>query len=239
MRVLVVGGSGAVGTLIVPFLAKTHALRIFDLRPPQDDAFDFFEGDVTCYDGLIQAMQETEALIYLAMGNVKWQEISGIVTAFDVNVKGLHLALKAAHDAGISQAVYASTLSVYAGELTQRYFPDEGMTPDSSDTYGFTKHLGERVCLNATRLWSININVLRLCHPTAEDLWLANTVLGIPTIATTAQDVARAFEDALDYRGGFQVFNISGDYEHKIVNMSKAKRLLGWEPLARPIKQSK
>ena len=237
MRVLVVGGSGAVGTLIVPFLAETHALRIFDLRPPQDEALDFFEGDVTRFDDLIQAMQGMEALIYMAMGNVKWQEISGIVTAFDVNVKGVQLALKAAHDAGISQAVYASSLSVYAGELTQRYFPDEGVTPDSSDTYGFTKYLGEQVCLNATRLWGMNINVLRLCHPKAEEVWLANTVLGVPTIATAAQDVARAFESALDYRGGFQVFNVSGDYEQKIMNMSKAKRLLGWEPLARPIKQ--
>jgi hypothetical protein len=27
---------------------------------------------------------------------------------------------------------------------------------------------------------------------------------------------------------------ISGDYEQKLLNMSKAKRLLGWEPLARP-----
>lgn len=27
---------------------------------------------------------------------------------------------------------------------------------------------------------------------------------------------------------------ISGDYEQKLMNMSKAKRMLGWEPLARP-----
>jgi hypothetical protein len=30
---------------------------------------------------------------------------------------------------------------------------------------------------------------------------------------------------------------ISGDYEQKIMNMSKAKRLLDWEPLARPVRQ--
>jgi hypothetical protein len=28
---------------------------------------------------------------------------------------------------------------------------------------------------------------------------------------------------------------ISGDYEQKLMNMSKARRLLGWEPRARPI----
>ena len=46
--------------------------------------------------------------------------------------------------------------------------------------------------------------------------------------------MARALLAALEYRNGFQAFQISGDYENKIMNMGKAKRLLGWEPLARP-----
>jgi len=55
-----------------------------------------------------------------------------------------------------------------------------------------------------------------------------------PTIATSASDVARALLAALAYRAGFQSFMISGDYEQKLMNMSKARRLLGWAPLARP-----
>jgi len=118
--------------------------------------------------------------------------------------------------------------------LMQRYFADEDLTPDSSHFYGFTKYLGEQVCLNATRLWGMNVNSLRLCHPRSEEKWMSETILGVPTIATTAEDVARAFLAALDFRGGYQAFTISGDYENKIMNMSKARRLLGWEPLARP-----
>jgi nucleoside-diphosphate-sugar epimerase len=178
-----------------------------------------------------------DALIYLAMGNLSWQDISGAVTAYDVNVKGVYLALRAAHAAGIAQAVYASSMSVYGGILEARYFPDEDITPDSSNIYGFTKRLGELVCHNAAREWGMNINALRLCRPTPEDRWLAETVTGTPTIATTGPDVARAFLAALDYRAGFQAFMISGDYEQKIMNMSKAKRLLDWEPLARPVRQ--
>ena len=136
------------------------------------------------------------------------------------------------------RAVYASSMSVYAGDLLQRYFPDEDVTPDSSELYGFTKYMGELVCQKATRLWGMNINALRLCHPTAEEKWLVETVIGRPTIATTAKDVSRAFQAALEYQGGFQAFMISGDYENKIMNMSKAKRLLDWEPLARPIREA-
>ena len=234
MKVLVVGGSGIVGALITPYLAEVHTLRIFDLNPAQQDIFDYFQGDVTRYDDLTAAASGMDALIYLAMGNLHWKELSGVITAFDVNVKGVHLALLAAHEVGITQAVYASTMSVYADNLTQRFFADEDLTPDSFHFYGFTKYLGEQVCLNATRLWGMNVNSLRLCHPRSEEKWMSETILGVPTIATTAEDVARAFLAALDFRGGYQAFTISGDYENKIMNMSKARRLLGWEPLARP-----
>jgi hypothetical protein len=39
---------------------------------------------------------------------------------------------------------------------------------------------------------------------------------------------------ALEYRAGFQAFSISGDYDQAQMSLAKAKRLLGWEPLARP-----
>jgi len=233
MKLLLVGGSGIVGTLVAPILAETHQLRIFDLRPPQIDVGDYRQGDVTNYDALRQVVLDMDALIYMAMGNLKWTETSGMVTAFDVNVKGVHLALKAAHEVGIEQAVYTSSMSVY-GDLTARYFVDEDLTPDGLELYAFTKRLGEEVCQNAARLWSMNVNALRLCLPTAEDKWLAQTVEGTPTIATTARDVSRAIDAALSFKAGFQAFTISGDYEQKTMNMGKAKRLLGWEPLARP-----
>ena len=234
MRILVVGGSGTVGSLVVPFLAEQHTLRIFDLRVPRDSAYDHVVGNVTQYDDLAAAMTSMDALIYMAMGTLKWQETEGIVSAYDVNVKGLHLALRAAHNAGIEQAVYASTMSIYGGNLMQRHFTDEALTPDALELYGFTKRLGEEVCENAFRLWGMHVNALRLCHPTAEDKWYEQTLLGTPTIATTAGDVARAMLAALEYRGGFNAFMISGDYEQKIMNMSKAKRLLDWAPQARP-----
>lgn len=237
MKVLVTGGSGIVGSIVVPILAQTHTVRVFDLRAPQVEGIDYFQGDVTDFDALARAMQGMDALLYLAMGNLKWEELSGTVTAFDVNVKGVHLALKAAHEAGATQAVYASSMSVYGDDLMKRYFDNEDIPPDSTGLYGFTKRLGEEVCQNAAQVWGMNVNALRLCFPIPEERWLKETVRGTPTIATTADDVARAMAAALEYKAGFQAFMISGDYEQKIMNMGKAKRLLGWEPLARPTRQ--
>jgi nucleoside-diphosphate-sugar epimerase len=235
MRVLLIGGSGHVGTIVTPTLKTKHQVRVFDLRLPQDALLEFTQGNITDYAALEQALQGIDAFIYMAMGSLNWDEWSGTDSGFDANVKGLHFVLKAAAKAGIRQAVYTSSMSVYAN-LQSRYFPDEEVTPDETALYGFTKWLGEEVCRNACRRWGMNVNVLRLCHPTAKEKWLEETREGIPTIATVDEDVGRAMLGALELQAGFQTFMISGDYEQKIMNMAKAKRLLGWEPLSRPVK---
>jgi nucleoside-diphosphate-sugar epimerase len=234
MRVLVIGGSGHVGGLVLPHLAQHHTLRVFDLRPPANSGWGYVAGSVSDLAALCHAAEGMDALLYMAMGNKEFATPEAITTNLDVNIKGVYLALYAAHQAGIEQAVYTSSMSIYGGDLMERYFPDEELTPDSSELYGFTKRIGEEICRNAAREWAMNVNALRLCFPISEDEWLSKTRLGTPTLATTAGDVARALLAALEYRGGFQAFMISGDYEQTLLNMSKAKRLLGWEPLARP-----
>jgi nucleoside-diphosphate-sugar epimerase len=238
MKVLVIGGSGHVGGLTLPYLAQHHSLRVFDLRPPANSDGEYIAGSVNDIAALCQAAEGMDALLYMAMGNKEYATPEAITTNLDVNIKGVYLALYAAHQAGITQAVYTSSMSIYGGNLMERYFADEELTPDSSELYGFTKRIGEEVCRNAAREWGMNINALRLCFPIPEDEWQSTTRLGTPTIATTAGDVARALLAALEYRGGFQAFMISGDYEQTLLNMSKAKRLLGWEPLARPREES-
>lgn len=235
MKVLVIGGSGHVGGLTLPFLAQHHSLRVFDLRPPANSEWEYVAGNIGDLAALSRAAEGMDALLYMAMGNKEYTLPDAITTNFDVNIKGVYMALYAAQSAGITHAVYTSSMSVYGGDLMQRTFADEELTPDSGHLYGFTKRLGEEVCRNAAREWGMSVNALRLCFPISEDEWQSNTRLGTPTLATTAEDVARALLAALEYRGGFQTFMISGDYEQKVLNMSKARRVLGWEPLARPV----
>ncbi len=234
MKILVIGGSGIVGTLVTPTLLTKHSVRVFDLRPPQLATLEYHPGNITDFDAVEKAVQGMDALLYMAMGSLDWDEWPGTNSGFDANVKGLHFALKAAAKAGIKQAVYTSSMSVYAN-LRSRYFHDEDITPDETALYGFTKWLGEEVCKNAARRWGMNVSALRLCFPTAKEKWLEETRKGTPTIATVDEDVGRAMLGALELQAGFQAFMISGDYEQKIMNMSKAKRMLNWEPLARPI----
>ncbi len=185
------------------------------------------------YTALRDACENQEAVLYMAMGQGSFGDIQTEADCFDVNVKGVYLALLAAHSAGISHAVFTSSMSVYQGNLEARAFADEDQPPDAYHTYGFTKWLGEEVCRNMYRRYDMSVNALRLCFPLAADRWQERASEG-PTLGTRADDVARLFDIALEYRSGFQAFFISGDYENRFMNMRKAKRLLGWEPLARP-----
>jgi nucleoside-diphosphate-sugar epimerase len=242
MRVLVIGGSGYLGTLMTPFLARCYDLRVFDLHPPTVRDIEYVQGSVSDPEALASAVVGMEAVLYMAMGSHPHiggdhAPIKARVSAFDVNVKGLHLALYAAASAGVGHAVYTSSMSVYSDKGVGRDGAVEGTPPDATDVYGFTKRLGEEVCRNACRAWGMSVNALRLYLPVPETRWMAEAGKGAPTPWTTAEDTARALLAALEYRGGFQAFTISGDYEQSLLCLTKAKRLLGWEPLARPSQQ--
>ncbi len=233
MNVLVIGGAGRVASVVTPYLKDKHALRVFDLRPPADSTLDYVEGNVADLEALKRAAQSMDAVLYMAMGTLDWDTATGMHTAFDVNVKGLYLTLNAAHSVGVTHAVYCSSMSVYDGNLIGRHFYAEDQPPDARNIYGFTKYLGEEVCRNACNLHGMSANALRLCLPMADEAWLKNDRSGIQVIATAASDVASAMDAALGYRNGFQAFMISGNHEQTIMNMSKAKRVLGWEPRMR------
>lgn len=238
MRLLVIGGAGRVAQLVLPALMERHEIRIFDLVTPEDTrlaALPVTLGDASDGELLQAACQGVDALIYMAMGSPDWRSPGAISSAFDSNVRAVYISLEAAHAAGVSHAVYASSMSVYEGDLYTRYFPDEEIQPDSTHWYGLTKRLGEEVCRTEVRHRGITVNALRLCHPRPDETWMQRARLGTPTIDTAASDVANAFLAAVEYRGaGFEAFMISGDYEEKLMCMKKARRVLNWAPAARP-----
>jgi nucleoside-diphosphate-sugar epimerase len=241
MNVLAIGGSGFLGGLVLARLAENHRLRVYDRRPPGDPTLDYVIGDACDFNAVARAAEGMDAVLYMAMGRyVPYgtdypSNVDALEQALDANVKGVFLSLHAARSAGVTHAVYTSSMSVYHDvDLTTRHFPDEEITPDAVDVYGFTKGLGEESCRNVWRLSGMSVNVLRLCWPLSETEWRARARPGVPILAMADSDIARLLDAALEYRAGFQIFNTSGDYENRIMSMSKVKRMLGWEPRMRP-----
>jgi nucleoside-diphosphate-sugar epimerase len=235
MKLLVVGGSGYVGGLALPLLAKHHSIRVYDLVPPQDGPWQYVAGDVNDLDELARAVAETDALIYMAIGSRdddgSFKSVAAARAAFDVSVKGLYFTLDAAHKAGCLHAVYTSSMSIYDGPVGQRSFADEELPPDAREVYGLTKHLGEEVCRYAVRAWDMSVNALRLCLPVSMEGWPA-AHNDKANVYTSSDDMGRALLAALEYRNGFEAFMIGGDKNQARINLTKARRLLNWEPQA-------
>ncbi len=245
-KLLVVGGSGYVAGLVLPLLQERFQLRVYDRSPSAKRVWesiteDFILGEVTDFDSLKRAVEGMDLLLYMAMGSAQPGGIQNIAAAHDVNVKGVHLAMEAAVQAGIGRAVYTSSLSVHDGhDLLSGAYDSETVTPEPLSVYGLTKWMGEEACRFAHRVHHLPILVLRLFLPVSREDWHAKHD---PAKAidprTSAPDLARALEAALllDH-DGFEVIHITGDTSGRAFKHEKGKRLLEWEPLETPRKDT-
>src|SRR5437899_627747 len=113
MRILMVGGSGYVGGMLLPGLTEVHEVRVLDPNPPAVDC-DYLPGSACDPAALDAALAGRDAVVHAAMGASGPDGWPDPASAFDVNVKSVHLTLAAARRAGVPHAVHLSSLSVFA-----------------------------------------------------------------------------------------------------------------------------
>src|SRR5690606_20417196 len=89
MRLLVIGVSGDVGTLVIPLLRHQDELRVFDLRSLAHSNCGYVQGNVTDPDALARAAEGMDVLLFMAMGDNGFDTLEAEITAFDVSVKGV------------------------------------------------------------------------------------------------------------------------------------------------------
>lgn len=235
MRLLVVGGCGHIGSFVVPVLARSHEVRVLDLKPPPApvSGVDYHTGDLHDVDLVASLASGVDSMVFMAMGPADgWDLPDTARQHFDVAVSGLFLSLTGAVRAGVRHVVYTSSMSVYRYPDAEIFtFPDESVAPDAADFYGLAKRLGEEVCRTATVEHGIDVVCLRLCFPVPDDEWPKNERPRQRAISTSGRDTAAAVEAALRRRGhGFDVYAISGDATGKTMSLDKAARELGWAP---------
>lgn len=243
MRILIIGASGYVGTLMLPGLAAHHEVRVLDLVPPKGD-YDHVVGSATDPATLAAALDGMDAVVHAAMGlrsETDWPHPDP-ASAFEVNVASVYVTLQAAHSAGISRVVLIGSLSVFEeAQLIDRDV-DESTEPDATGVYGVTKRLAEQVARIAARQHGMTVTVLRLAFPTPDDLWprWALPVVqepidirradGSQVPALAASDLAAAVSAALNRdTGDYDFFHIVGaDDSGRGWRTDKARDVLGW-----------
>ena len=156
MKVLVTGGSGYVGSVLVPALHKAgHTVRVLESmqfgNPIGDLPVEFIKGDITNSADVAQAVRGQDAVIHLA----------GVVTddlvdmnanyGWKVNVEGTTILSDEAQLAGVKTFVYASSSSVYGKAASENEVVSEDIIPKPQTAYAKQKFLAE-FRINAPRV---------------------------------------------------------------------------------------
>lgn len=257
MKLLLVGGSGRVGSFVTPYLRRQHDLRVLDLRPPRHEGIEYVEGSVDNPQALRRALTGVDGFVWQVMrrgqgGSVTNQDIPTIVDNYDVNCKALHLFLYTAQELGVTRGVYTSTMSVHYRKRalygSGRLYDSEELTAlDTPSVYGLTKGFGELICQYFARWFGMNLIALRITGPRERESYLKergerggdrmypNTIPdGSKVFPTDEEDLANAYLRALEAvqtgHGRFDAVFIAGDEHEEEHNLSKARRLLSWQP---------
>lgn len=233
MRILIVGASGRVGSLLVPMWDGEHEVVPADVRPMDHPRFVAL--DVCELDAVRAAMAGVDCVVHLSIAR---SEDLGHGTAeyangsFDVHVKGVYNALRAAHEAGGKRVLYASSVS-----CVSHYPPHELVTsdhrPDGGGVYGITKGFGEELCRIFHRDSRLPVVVLRLGHVYIEAHGgkrgpVADHVL------VHGSDVAGAFDTVLKSPfPPYAVIHVVGDAVPRRWDLETGARLYGWRPKVR------
>lgn len=247
MKVLLVGGSGMVGTFVTPYLAKQHELRVLDVRPPHHaDLVEYVPGSISNPDDVARALDGVDTFVNMVMRNPGGANdpdysLDDIVNNYEVNTVGLHILLWTAQRKGVKAGVHIGTRSVHfqhreAGGRITRFRAEETMPLDAGTVYGFTKGLGERICQHFADHFDMRIIALRITGPRTREAYIAERRVPIhkDLYVLDEEDLANAITSALEVvktgSGRFDAVLISGD-EHEVDhNMTKARTLLGWAP---------
>ena len=249
MKILLVGGSGHVGTFITPYLREVHDLRVFDLAPPRHDGVEFVQGSVTDTDAIKEAVDGVDTFIWLVMqspqgGSSTEQDEKVIRENYTVNNMGLHLFLWTGYNEGLRNGVYTSTMSVHYRHRTW-YQSEEEVPLDTPSAYGLSKGFGELICRYFARHFDMNLAAFRITGPRTREQWIEyrsaeheydpnDPTQALPLHVSDEEDLANAYLRAVEFvqigHGSFEPFFIAGDEDHVEHNLTKAERVLGWKP---------
>jgi nucleoside-diphosphate-sugar epimerase len=133
MAVFVIGGTGFIGTRVIPMLvARGETVLCMDINPHTadfgalGDKVKVVRGDVTQFDDVLNRMQESKADKVMNLSYNLGAELPPHL-ATKLNIIGMDNCFEAARILGIKHTVYASSLAVNG---QQKHFGDRAVTEE-------------------------------------------------------------------------------------------------------------
>ena len=166
MRILVTGGSGAVGRYVVEELLQAgHTVGVLDLVRPDGSATHYHPADVLDLSAVVQVMADYEAVVHVA--GIPHPLNDPPKRVFDVNVNGTFNVLEAAAQTGVRRFVMTSSESTLgfafaAHPMVPLRVPvDESHPTRPQDVYGLSKVVCEQMCQSYSARHGISTVCLR------------------------------------------------------------------------------
>ena len=164
MHLLITGGAGFIGShTIEAAKAAGHRVRVFDnlssgCRSNIAAGAELIVGDVTNFNQVRAAAEGCDAVLHLAALVSVPQSMAEPVETLTINTGGTANVLEAAHQAGLSRFVLASSCAVY-GDLPGR--KDEQSPTQPLSPYAASKLLAEQWAQLYTRSFGLPTVILR------------------------------------------------------------------------------
>lgn len=158
MRVLVTGGSGFIGSHLIPELVEVgHVVESLDIKPPSSVIGDvtYHQLDFCAHGALCERFKKSRPDVVVHLGAIPsiQESIHDAWTSMTSNVTGTQSVLEASRRADVSRVVFASSAAVYGrtsfehdGEALDEDLPAQPLNP-----YALSKKMGE----DMLRVWAL------------------------------------------------------------------------------------
>ncbi len=199
------------------------------------------EGDI-CDAGAVERAflaASPDAVIHLAARAGVRPSLEAPLLYERVNVHGTMLLLEACRRHGVRKFVFASSSSVYGAEKRVPFREEAGELRPLSP-YAATKIAGEKICYTYAHLWGLGVTCLRLFTvygprqrpDLAIRKFIERILRGEPIPVygdgtsgrdyTFVADTVAGILGALDYDGGWDVFNLGNSHPVKLKDLIAA-----------------
>lgn len=233
-KVMITGATGDVGKSLCEILdGLGYDILTSSRRKPDGWKYPFTPVDITNLGVFTESLKDVDILIHLAGQR---EPDAGFEDLIGPNIRGAYNAFEAALQSNVSTVIFASSVNVSNGQDTQEPFSDEVISPSS--LYGSSKAFGEALakfysekhrlaCFCFRMGWTLPFAESKtlLSNPPMDPLYAKKVYLSTEDFA---QLVHLAIEAPKYLK--FGVFNALSDNREKLIDISKAKLLLGYEP---------